>query len=751
MLLRDIVNKQLVDLQNCDEEPIHIPGSIQSHGCLLALDADGIIRFCSANTEMFLSLKPEDLLNTRLSSLQISSLANLKPADHVPDKNLTNYRPFLFNLGDQSFSCTVNYNAPYFLLEIEPSPGDSAVSSLGIFDQAVSFAQFMQDSATLQELCQRVAEEVKKLTGYDRVMIYRFHEDYSGEIFAEAREPHLEAFFGLRYPQTDIPVQARKLYEINLLRLIPSVIYTPVPILTLESASNESLDLSKSVLRNVSPIHLEYLHNIGVTATLTISLMHGGKLWGLIACHHYSDKYISHLTRLQAQLQGHFLTSQILVREQAESYAISTEMHEALDKLTGISFMPNRESLAEIASDHRLLNLCKASGVSIVMEGEVYTSGKTPSVKEILELSEWLRETHPSGSFETDHLSHHFPTASSYCNSASGIIYHTLTFKANSCVMWFRGETINEVHWGGDPEKSIVKDESGLHPRKSFELWKETIRCKATPWRAAEITAAHTYSGILQKHISLILTTEEEAVQRQLTEELKQSNAELENINWIGTHDLKEPLRKIQVFTSRLLADPNELSPDTLYSLQRVNNSAKRMSQLVSDLTALGKLRHQGDEFEMVPMNSLINEVLNTFQEEKDLHQVSFEVGTLPSIKGISFLIRQLFVNLLGNAIKFRKKGDKVHVRINHERIPATERDREIDTIIISDNGRGFDPKYNEDVFKIFRKLNQTGEFEGSGIGLAMCRKIMKMHGGDIFAEGKSGEGAVFTLHFPLK
>lgn len=749
MALREIVNKQLVNLQNCDEEPIHVPGSIQSHGCLLAIDENRIIRFCSANTETFLKIRPGELLNKPLDAVPVPALAEINFAEQVIDENLTNYRPVFFSFGEHSFSCTVNLNAPYYLLEIEPSPGDSVVSSLSIFDQAVSFARYMQGSASLRALCQRVAEEVKSLTGYDRVMIYRFHDDYSGEIFAEAREPHLEAFFGLRYPPTDIPVQARKLYEINLLRLIPSVIYTPVPIVTLQSASNESLNMSRSILRNVSPIHLEYLHNMGVAATLTISLMHGGKLWGMIACHHYSEKYIDHVTRLQAQLQGHFLTSQILVREQAESFAISMEMHDALDKLSGISFMPNRDSLAEIAADPRLLSLCNASGAAIVLDGEVYAGGKTPTVQEILELSEWLGNAHPSGSFETQHLSQYFPPAAAYCHSAAGIMYHALTFKAASCVIWFRGETLDEVHWAGDPEKSIVRDESGLHPRKSFELWKETIRCKSDLWRTAEQIAAHTYSGILQKHISLVLLTEEETVHRRLTEELRKTNAELENINWIGTHDLKEPLRKIQVFSSRLLTNEDGLSEDVLYSLQRVNSSAKRMSQLVSDLIALGRLRYEGGEPEIIELAHLVKEVLNTFQEEEEMGHVEFEVDTLPAIQGRLFLIRQLLINLVSNAIKFRKQGKPVHIHISHKEMAAPDFGGNVDAIIISDNGQGFDPKYNEDVFKIFRKLNSPDEFEGSGIGLAMCRKIMQMHGGEILAKGRPDEGASFTLIFP--
>ncbi|RYZ20505.1 MAG: GAF domain-containing protein, partial [Sphingobacteriales bacterium] len=288
------------------------------------------------------------------------------------------------------------------------------------------FINYMEGSMNLQQLCARVAEEIRALTGYDRVMIYRFDKDYTGEIFAEAKRDDLESFFGLRYPATDIPVQARKLYETNLLRIIPNVAYTSVPLLTNADADNSSLDLSFSVLRSVSPIHVQYLLNMGVAATLTISLMHKDKLWGLIACHHYSEKYIDHNTRVLAQLQGNFITSQIEVRQQVEEFSISREMSRALDAMSELKPEPTPASIAFIASQPQLLQLCHATGVAIIMESEIFTQGKVPAEEDIRELENWLIQNNKQGSFYTHHLSSVFPEAKAAKRYDSNPIYDSV-------------------------------------------------------------------------------------------------------------------------------------------------------------------------------------------------------------------------------------------------------------------------------------------------------------------------------------
>ena len=624
-----------------------------------------------------------------------------------------------------------------------------------VYNQTFQFVKYMEQTQTLQQLCARIADEVRGLTGYDRVMIYRFDKYYNGEVYAESKRDDLEPFLGLHYPHTDIPVQARQLYIINLLRLIVDVNYQPVPLLTIDDKPDKNLDLSLSTLRSVSPIHIQYLQNMGVGATLTISLLNKGRLWGLIACHHYSAKYIDHYTRINAQLQAHFLTSQIDVRQMAEEYVVAGIVNNSLESLLNNAFVPGRSSLEAIIKHPQLIALCNAAGVCIVFNDVIYKTGLTPSEDIIRGIAEWGCSKHSLSVYSTSKLVDEFAEVKDGA-TAAGIIFCALSSVNTSCIIWFNPESLEEVHWAGEPEKAIIKEEKGLLPRKSFETWKQVIKCQAREWMKPELTAAANFAYALQKHITLLLLTEEELRQRLLSEELKASNAELENINWLSTHDLKEPLRKIQMFSSKLMQTEENLSPGVNSTLQKLSNSAKRMQQLIQDLTTYSKIRKTNDGFVVIQLNDLLQQVRSVLTDEIQEKNVRLTITKyLPDIVGIPVLIQELFVNLLGNSIKFSKPDETAVVTISTAKeVLAFETDASPKTyniVSVKDNGIGFDNSFADEIFKIFSRLNNGSSFEGSGIGLALCKKIMQIHHGHITAEGKPGEGAAFKLFFPAE
>ena len=332
MKIKDIVNRDLVNLTNCEQEPIHIPGSVQTHGFLVALRTDSmLIDYCSANIFDFTGITYEQSLGKKFSDIFGSDAGQLfiqymdKPASAVNP-------PLELEVCGKNLLCSAYRIDKYYVAEFEPAdPNVPHLSS--VYNQTVQFVTYMEQSDTLRELCSKVADQTRAITGYDRVMIYRFDKDYNGEVFAESKVDHIEPFLGLHYPHTDIPAQARQLYLTNLMRIIVDTKYTPVPIYTIDDATGKKLDLSRSYLRSVSPIHIQYLHNMGVGGTLTISLIHQGRLWGLITCHHYSAKYVPLYARIAAQMQGYFLTSQINVRQLNEEYKKSAEINAALETL----------------------------------------------------------------------------------------------------------------------------------------------------------------------------------------------------------------------------------------------------------------------------------------------------------------------------------------------------------------------------------------------------------------------------------
>lgn len=756
MSVKDIVNRSNVNLTNCDQEPIHIPGSVQPHGCLLAVDLGSLkIKFCSGNAdEIFEGPGHEQLLDKSVLDFMtpedarlISDLSNLSALKTLSLK---------LSFGKEAFECMAHISGNYLILESDKK--DTTVERPDILELSKEFVSYIEETHTLNELCHRVAEGTRKITGYDRVMIYRFDEQYNGEVISESKSEHLESFLGLHYPHTDIPVQARELYIRNQLRIIVDVNYVPVPIFTtIQEAGNQTLDLSISALRSVSPIHVQYLHNMGVGATLTISLMHKQKLWGLVACHHYSPKYLSYETRMAAKLLGHFITSQIDTRLLNEEYKTAREVNEAVDRLSSEKPALNRDSFKKIVADPRLLAVCNASGVSILLNDMVYTGGVTPAGEEIKRLAGILADHSVHGGFFTNSIIRQLPELQFICENLPGVNYISLDKASPDCIIWYRHETVREVNWAGDPAKSIEKDQNGLSPRKSFELWRETVKHQSKPWLKSELSAAAAYANILEKHISAVLLAEEEEKQREMARILRQTNAELENINWISTHDLQEPLRKIQLVSSMLMNDKkNGLTPDVNEKIRKMNQFAARMQTLIKDILKYTQLNYNNSALEPINLDVLLEDVRTEIADILEEKQGSLVTGELPVIKGIPFLIRQLFLNLIYNSLKFSSSERAPEIRISlHENstgpVPEGMTLPLSDYFLVQykDNGIGFDPSFNDTVFKIFTRLHGAEAYSGSGIGLSLCRKIISSHNGFITASGVSGKGATFSLYFP--
>lgn len=752
MKVKDIVNRDIVNLTNCEQEPIHIPGSIQTHGFLIAMQAQNfIIAYCSGNIEDFVSVTYQQCLGKTFAEV-FGKEAQQEFAAYLNKQEFAINPPLELKINDVPFLVTAHETEGMYVAELEHI-GDNAPSITSVYNQTIQFVSYMEQSETLQELCSKVAMQTKAITGYDRVMIYRFDKDYNGEVFAEAREEHLEPFLGLHYPHTDIPAQARRLYLTNLMRMITDVGYAPVPIYTIEDGTPKVLDLSKSYLRSVSPIHIEYLQNMGVGGTLTISLIHDGRLWGLITCHHYSPKYVPLYARIAAQMQGYFLTSQINVRQLGEEYTVSNAVNKALERLLEKTQEEDTGYLEKMATSADMLSICNAGGAAILFNGHIYCNGSTPAEEEIRELCSWLEAHTKNDELHTSRLADIYPAAKQFASKGAGIIYRTLSLKGDA-VIWFAPETKEEVHWGGDPNNAVIQTDKGLSPRNSFRLWKQILQYESRVWRTPELLAAATFAHALQKHLTLIIVSEEERKQRRLSQQLQDANTELENINWISSHDLKEPLRKIYMFTSRVLdKEADLLSEYTVTSLQKVCRSVDKMQQLLADITEYNKVRHLNSAFEHMHLNDLMHYVSEELKDELQAKNAILNYDALPVVYGAQFMLKQLFINLVRNSLKFSVKEGQCVINIyatsGTVALPDMG-DRRYHEVKVADNGIGFDNKHNEAIFKVFSRLHTYDQYEGSGVGLALCRKIMQNHKGFITAVGEPGKGAAFTLHFPV-
>src|SRR5262245_10110306 len=384
-----------VDLTNCDREPIHIPGSVQPFGFLLALLSDFTVAMVSENVAAFVGKEPGDVLQQPVESL-LSAAAVDAIRDRVDYLSGTDATERLFGIvlqdGAKPFDLSIHFSGAYLIVEAEPSVIETNVNSGEIVRLMLGRGR---KTKGITELAQEAARHVKVLTGIDRVMVYRFHADGSGEVIAETAKSGLESFLGLHYPASDIPQQARLLYQRNWLRIIADINAKNAALLSTATHSAALLDLSMSTLRSVSPIHIEYLQNMGVGASMSISILRDGKLWGLFACHHYSPLQLSFERRTAAELFGQMFSWILESREREATVAYESRAHQIQERLieAATSQEHSRRVIVDFVDDYRKMIEC--DGIAIWSDGDVTLSGNTPTESEVKDLVAFINRTSP--------------------------------------------------------------------------------------------------------------------------------------------------------------------------------------------------------------------------------------------------------------------------------------------------------------------------------------------------------------------
>jgi light-regulated signal transduction histidine kinase (bacteriophytochrome) len=480
-----------LDLTTCDREPIHIPGSIQPHGLLIALrEPDLSMIQISANVPVFTGRRPSELLGRPLSDLlDAASMRGIDAALAIARPQDDN--PLRITIAAQAFDGLVHRHKGVVILELEPHELDQDEAPFAIHFRG-ALAR-MAAARSMASLCNTVASDVRLLTGYDRVLIYRFDEDHHGEVLAEARRDDLESFLGLHYPASDIPEQARALYLVNYLRIIPDSDYIPVPIVPRDRPdTGDALDLTFSVLRSVSPVHIEYLHNLGWRATMSISLCHEGALWGLISCSHTAPRRVPYRVRATCELIGRLFSAEIAANERLEALEDASRRRAILGQLRDFVHAEPRVLDGLVRRTPNLLDLIDAGGAAVYSAAGCVTIGQTPRADQIRLLVGWLHEKVHDEVFATHALAHDYPGAGAFVEIGAGVLAFSLPKPEPEWVLWFRPEVVQTVRWGGDPNKAAEPgDTTGvLRPRRSFALWKQVVRGTSQRFGAADREAA---------------------------------------------------------------------------------------------------------------------------------------------------------------------------------------------------------------------------------------------------------------------
>ncbi|GAB3572573.1 ATP-binding protein [Spirosoma luteolum] len=737
-------------LTDCDQEPIQWPGFIQSYGYLLVLEPTTLVVQQVSENILQLTQEPlEALLGRHVGTLQLGDLPGTRLAEllgvMMQADRLDTFAPYPILINGQKGYLLLHQHDEALILEWEPMV--TAAAGLSV-PQDTLLHQTMSDiqrSESLQQLLDRIVERVKQLTGFDRIMIYRFADDWSGEVVSEARSERLESWLGMHYPASDIPRQARQLYKINLVRGIVDVQASRVAILPVNHARhNRPLDLTYANLRAVSPLHIEYLQNMGVRSSMSISLLSRGELWGLIACHHYSaPRFVDFKTRESLKLISQLLSTTIELRQSDEDKAYGEQLfqHEELV----YKQMQADWDVVQGLTKHQVtvLDLNSATGAALLFEGQLSLIGQTPPAADIHSLIDWLRHTTTEKFFQTNQLPLLYPAAERFSDTASGLLMVMLSREMNEYLLWFKAEQIKSVTWGGNPEKAITQSETGamrLSPRKSFEKWTEEVRFKAQPWRQVEVAA------VLKLREDLLQLVSQKANQiRVLSEQLRQAYEELEAFSYTVSHDLRTPLSSIRSYTEIYLEDyASQMDEPARRTLSKVVRATNRMSALIQNIMDYSRTGRSDLTLAPLSMGPLLaqlrDEVLSV--ETSDRH-IDIVVGETPDLEGDLTMVTQVFSNLLSNAVKYTRDTPQALVTVQGRL------DRNEVIYSVTDNGIGIDMKQAGKVFELFQRLDSATRFDGYGVGLAIVKRIMSRHKGKIWFESIPQRSTTFYVSFP--
>ncbi len=498
-----------VTLKSCEDEPIRIPGSIQRHGFLLLLDQENeTVVAASENAAEFLDTPLKLILGAPVETIlerEVLAVVHGLSHGHEPEAQMTYLGSF--PMRKELYSVVTHLVGGQRVLEFEEI---SRLVSPELMNVVITnFVGKLSKLGSELELCAAITKQVGELTGFNRILLYRFDEAGHGTVLTEENDGTLPSYLDLRFPASDIPRQARELYVLNTVRIIPNALYIPSPLRGAAGRPMRTFDLSASILRSVSPIHLEYMRNMGTMASMSISLVREGRLWGLISCHHAEPRSVPYIVRSACDLLTKMVGTQLLAFRSATQLETAVHFHAVQRKFLTQMAAENDYVAVLSAGIDDLVNVTDAEGAALIIDGQCQLAGKTPSEAAMLRLAEWMNERPELQMLVSSRLGEEIEWASEIAGVASGLLMVRISDVRQSYLLWFRPEIISTVKWAGEPIKT--GDEGrGLHPRASFGTWQEMVRGQSTPWTEMEIQSAEEFRIAI---MTISLKRAEEAIE----------------------------------------------------------------------------------------------------------------------------------------------------------------------------------------------------------------------------------------------
>ncbi|MFK7891567.1 MAG: ATP-binding protein [Granulosicoccus sp.] len=850
-------------LDNCAKEPIHIPGSIQPHGYLIVADYDFHIVKASANFLEFSGQSTQQLVGKSLQRfIPADSIASLKNLTGNGALNALRYQTILLNGPTEQLTCDamIHRSGQYLIIEIEPQHLiDKLPQHQDFYRELMGFSLALQKVESEDVLFNYVVHELRRITGFARVKLYKFDEHWHGDVIAEDKDARMTSYLGLSFPASDIPEQARELYSKNYLRLIPNVDFTPVPMLPDDlDEKSKPIDLSFSILRSVSMVHLQYLKNMNVRASMSISVMQNGQLWGLIVCHHDAPYHVAYPVRMAAELLANTFSAFLTNYQQLTSNSKENQREKVFNEIVQAvnSAATAREAL--VTHSNQVMNLASADGLAMSFDDEWINFGFTPDESATRQLAAWVQQSNNGERVFSSHSLAKTTGLKTFRESGvAGAIVAPVSHQTKNWLMFFRRQVTMERNWAGEPVKEISSTRAGytLSPRASFQRWAEVVTGHCKPWNTLDVEriselsrlirtrlyenslrqANYNLDAVLRHSSSLIYIIDINGILVQINQiavetfglgdgeiigrpfekifpeslssltrehidtvmqcgkstsfddhftvndtelhlisvvfplfdtknavyalcnistdisglhkaqqELKASNKELERVAFVASHDLQEPLRLIATFTDLLKSEyKNKLDSQAGEYIDFTLDAANRMRVLIHDLLEYSRLEQSDETLPLIETGDELNKLLAELHLSGHLENASVSVTSeMPEAYMKAEHFNSIMQNLLSNAAKYRDADRPVDIAI------ACRDQGAYWQFSVSDNGIGIKPEYLEKIFEMFQRLHRKNEFAGTGIGLALCKKIAERHGGKIWAESIPGEGS--TFHFTV-
>ncbi|MFJ4153241.1 ATP-binding protein [Pseudomonas sp. NPDC089752] len=732
-------------VERCAQEPIQVPGSIQPHGFLLVLDEQNLrILQASANVEGWLGVPAQELVGCTFADVVSDSFDLRAQLERLPSDDV-----FPFHIGDVRLRAGAPSNDRLRLLthrhdqvliaEFEPLRQAPGIADQGDYYPLVrGFVSSLNNAGSLEELLQQTVLQIKRITGFGRVKAYRFDADGNGQVLAEVADDGYPRYLGLCFPAADIPRQARELYRVNRIRVIEDANYQASPLVPAANPrTGKPLDMTFAALRSVSPVHLQYMRNMGTLASMSLSIVVDGQLWGLVSCHDQQPRPVELRTRTACELLASVLSLQIESRESHASTRKLLDLRQHIVRM--ISSMADHDSVSDglRALPEVLLAFAGASGAAVISAERCDLIGQTPPAAQVTALVHWLGQREDETVFYSDNVRRDIDDLPELAGHAGGVLAVAISQIHSHYLLWFRPEQVRTVNWAGKPDKHIGP-QGALNPRHSFEHWQEQLSGYCEPWDPLMIEGVNELRTAV---LGIVLRKAEELAQ--LANELQRSNKELEAFSYSVSHDLRAPLRHIAGYTELLgEIEGQGLSERGRRFLKHIEEAAQFAGSLVDNLLNFSQMGRSALRLSDVDLNALVEAIRQELAPDYEGREIVWDIAPLPKVFADPAFINLALHNLIANAIKYTRGREPARIEIG-ARLHAGETE-----VYIRDNGVGFDMAYANKLFGVFQRLHRMEDFEGTGIGLASVRRIIERHDGQVWAKGQVDQGASF--HFTL-